>query len=205
LARQIVQRKPPTEISQEEAGQQLLAEHSKLFHQTLAVGRLSMPVIEREKMTAETLELQRLFRNRARVGPSGRYRIEASHGLERRTVHQASIKPKHFRFDSDEMEVNEIKLVGVRFMRAEEVPASQNNPPGRKAGQNSPKGLAREIVLSILNDKARRPPKHHGRKIELARMVGAALTNEDKPYAVNSIEKYIRGTVKEWEDDNPDE
>jgi hypothetical protein len=84
-----------------------------------------MPLIEREKMIAETLELQRLFRNRLVLAlQSERYRIEAIYGLEPRTVHKALIKPKHFRFDSDEMEVNEIKLVGVRFMRVEAVPAS---------------------------------------------------------------------------------
>ena len=61
-------------------------------------------------------------------------------------MHPALIKPRHFRFDSDEMEVNEIKLFGVRFVRAEAVTASQTDPPGRKPGQNSPKDLACGIV-----------------------------------------------------------
>jgi hypothetical protein len=35
-------------------------------------------------------------------------------------------------------------------------------------------------------------------------MVGAALSNESKPDAVNSIEKVIRDTVKNWQKKNPD-
>jgi len=103
------------------------------------------------------------------------------------------------------MELNEIKLAGVHFVRAQAIAASQNDPPGRKPGQNSSKDLACDIVLSILNDEARRPPKRHGRLVALARMVQKVLHKEGKTYVVDSIEKFIRGTVRVWEDANPDE
>jgi hypothetical protein len=35
-------------------------------------------------------------------------------------------------------------------------------------------------------------------------MVHAVLETEGKPYAVASIERYIRGTVKEWQAKNPE-
>jgi hypothetical protein len=205
LAVQLAQRKQPT-ISPEEAARQLLAAHSKLFDQKLAVGRLSMPPIELEKMLAETEELQGLFRDRLVLAHrKGRYSLNAFDHLKPVTVDAALIKPRHFRLDSDEMEVNDIKLVGVRFVRAEAVTASQADPTGRKPGQNSPKGLACDIVLSILNDEARRPPKRHGRKIALARMVHSVLEKDGKTHAVLTIEKYIRDTIKDWEKMNPDD
>jgi hypothetical protein len=103
------------------------------------------------------------------------------------------------------MEVNEIKLVGVRFVRAEAVTASQNDPPGRKPGQNSPKNLACDIALSILADEAQRPPIRRGLRAELARRVRAVLKKDGKTYEVNSIEKFISDTVKDWVKKNPDD
>jgi hypothetical protein len=59
-------------------------------------------------------DLQGLFRDRLVLAlQSDRYRIEAFHGHEPHTAHQALIKPKHFRFDSDEMEVNEMRFPGA--------------------------------------------------------------------------------------------
>jgi hypothetical protein len=78
LAVRLAQRKQPTEISPEEAARQLLAAHSKLFHQKLAFGRLSTPQIELEKMLAETEELQGLFRDRLVLAHrKGRYSLNA--------------------------------------------------------------------------------------------------------------------------------
>jgi hypothetical protein len=204
LAHRLQQPRPPTAISREEAGRQLLDAHSKFFHQKRAVGRLSMPLIELEKMTAETLELQRLFRNRL-VFQSGRYRIEAFRGHEPCTVNTALIKPEHFRFDSDEMEVNEIKLVGVRFVRAEAVPASQNDPPRPKPGQQSAKDRLCQAALSILNDPAKRPPRGHGRKAKIARLLYKLQPDDGRRYEEDSIVRMIRDTITEWETNNPDE
>jgi hypothetical protein len=217
LADQRVQRERPMEISQEEAARQLLLAAGELPAQRLAsldaqisgyrqlAGFERPPKTELEVAVAEAETIENLFRNRLLAAlQSGRYFLKAFDRLELHTVSPGLIKPEHFRFDSDTMEVNGIKLTGVHFVRAQAVPAAQNHAPGRRPGQNSPKDRACDIVLSILNDQARRPPKRRGRKTELARMVGAALSNEGKSYAVNSIEKFIRGTVQDWERLNPD-
>jgi hypothetical protein len=217
LAHQLVQTRQRTEISQEETGRQLLAADGEHTVQTLAsldaqiggytqlAGFVRPPKTELEITVGETQELEDLFRNQLVVAlRSGRFILNAFDRLEPHTVPPELIKPEHFRFGSDEMEVNGIKLTGVRFVRAQAITAAQNDPPGRRPGQNSPKDLACDIVLSILNNEAQRPPKRHGRKTELARMVSAALINGGKPYAVNSVEKFIRGTVNDWEKENPD-
>ena len=218
LAHQLVQTGEATEISREEAGRQLLAADGKHGAHTLAsltaqasgyrqlTGFGRPPKTELEIAVEETNELEDLFRNRLLEAlQSRRYLLKAFDRLEQRTLSPALIKPEHFRFGSDEMELNEIKLAGVHFVRAQAIAASQNDPPGRKPGQNSSKDLACDIVLSILNDEARRPPKRHGRLVALARMVQKVLHKEGKTYVVDSIEKFIRGTVRVWEDANPDE
>jgi hypothetical protein len=82
--------------------------------------------------------------------------------------------------------------------------AAQTDPPGRKPGQQSIKDRACEAVLSILNHDAKRPPRRHGRKAELARMVRADLQKDGQRYKDNSVEKMIRDTVAHWEAKNPD-
>jgi hypothetical protein len=203
LADRLPQPKSPTEISKEEAGRQLLVAHSKFFHQKRAIGRLSIQPVQLEKMISEALDLQRLFRNRFVAAlQSGRYSIEAFHGLEPHTLNPALIKPEHFRFDSDEMEVNGIKLHDVHFKRRDAIAACQNDPPGRKPGQKSVKDLACCFVLSNLNGEAR-PPNRRGRLTDLARKFQAVLEKDGKSYQVNTIEGYIRDTVREWEKKNP--
>ena len=133
----------------------------------------------------------------------GRYSLTAFDHFKQVTVPPASIKPQHFRFDSDEMEVNEIKLFGARFVRTQVVRASQNDPPGRKPGQQSAKDWMSKTALSILNDEVQRPTRGHGRKTALARMV-CALQPAGWNYQVATIERYIRKSVKEWEAANPE-
>ena len=153
----------------------------------------------------ETRKLELSFRERlASALKSGRYSLTGFDRLSLMNISPILIKPEHFRFDGDEMGLNGIKLTGVRVVRAQAVPASQNDPPGRKPGKKSAKDLACDIVLAILNDDAQRSLKRHGRLIELARMVQAVLDKDGKTYEVNSIEKFIRDTVKEWQKMNPD-
>jgi hypothetical protein len=82
--------------------------------------------------------------------------------------------------------------------------AAQTDPPGRKPGQQSVKDRACGAGLSILNDDAKRPPRRHGRKAELARMVRADLQKDGQRYEDNSVEKMIRDAVAHWEAKNPD-
>jgi hypothetical protein len=218
LATWLVQQERPAEISQEEAARQLLVAAGKHSAQLSAsldaqssgyrqlAGFERPPKTKLEVAVAEAQKLENLFRNQL-LGAlqSRRYSLNVFDGLEPHTVPPGLIKPEHFCFDSDTMEVNGIKLTGVHFVRTQAVPAAQNHAPGRRPAQNSAKDLACEIVLSILNDSARRPPKRHGRMTELARMVGAALRNQGPSYEVNSIGKFIRGSVKDWERRNPDQ
>jgi hypothetical protein len=207
LARQIVQRKPPTEISQEEACQQLLAEHSKLFHQKYGPVRwnnMTMALTELELMDTEARNLEGQFRDRLLLAlQGGRYSLYAfDDRREKVTVPLELIKPGNFRFESDEMEVEGAKHIHVRFVPRQAMPESENDPPERKPDQNSA-DLACYYALSILDDKAQRPPNRHGRLTKLARMVRAVLKKHGKPRQENTIEKYIRGTVREWEEKNP--
>jgi hypothetical protein len=216
LAHRLVQREQPTEISREVAGRQLLIADGKHTVQISAsldsmisgyqqlAGGGRRPKTQLEKTVAETQKLEDLFRNRLVLAlQSGRYFLNAFDRLEPHIVPPGLIKPEHFRFGSDEMELNGIKLTGLHFVRSQAVFAPQNDASGRKPGLSSPKDLACEIVLSILNDQAQRPPKSHGRVAALARMVWAVLKKDGKTYELNSIEKFIRGTVREWEKKNP--
>jgi hypothetical protein len=203
LAHQLVQPKQPTEISKEEAGRKLLAANSKLPQSHLiSWGNKPTPLTE---LAAEARNLEGQFRHRLLLAlQHGRYFLHAFRGLEPRTVSPELIKPRDFRFESKEMELNGTKLAAVRFVRAEAVPASQSDPPGRKPGQQSAKDRICRIALSILNNEAQRPPPGHGRKAALARMVGARLQESGKTYMENTIARFIRGTVKDWEKNNPD-
>ena len=201
LAHHLVQ---PREISQEDAARKLLAANSERLHQKFGPIR-TLPPTKLEIMEDEVRKLEGLFRDRLHLAlEKGRYLLKASqvHDLEPHTVPLALIKPKHFRFDSQEMELSGIKVIGVHFVRT--ISGPQTDPPGRKPGQMSVKDLACKTALSILNDEARRPLKRHGRLSALARMVHAVLEKDGKPYAVDSIVKYIRGTVKEWQARNPE-
>ena len=218
LAQQLAERDSRTEISPENAARELLAADGESVHQKeFEMGRMAsfsrqlaggsgLPLEPFEIVLKETQKLEELFRNQlASALRSGRYSLIAFEGLNPVTVPPILLRPELFRFGSGAMELNGIKLTGVHFVRPQAVPAAQNDAPGRRPGQNSPKDLACEIVLSILNDEAQRPPKRHGRLTALARMVQAVLGNEGKSYAVNSIEKFIRGTVQDWEKRNPDQ
>jgi hypothetical protein len=205
LAHQLVQRKQPTEISQEEAARQLLARNSKRLHRkdkSHLVRFGSMPLTEIEIMEAEAQTLEGHFRHRLHLSfEEGRYLLKAFDRLDPYTVPLRLIRPKHFRFESDEMELNEIKLLGVHFVRAQA--ASPSNRPGRKLGKKSAKDLACEIALSILNDEGQRPDKRHGRLIALARSIQVSLDKEGYTYVEDTIERFIRDTVKDWEQKNP--
>jgi len=175
LAHQLVQ---PREISQEDAARKLLAANSKRLYQKVGPIR-TLPPTKRDIIEDEVLKFEGLFRDRLHLAlEKGRYLLKAFQvqGLEPHTVPLALIKPKHFRFDSQEMELSGIKVIGVHFVR--KILGSRTDPPGRKPGQISVKDLACETALSILNDEARRPVKRHGRLSELARMVHAVLETE---------------------------
>jgi hypothetical protein len=165
-----------------------------------------MPLTEIEIMEADAQTLEGHFRDRLHLSlEEGRYLLKAFDRLEPYTVPLRLIRPKHFRFESEEMELSEIKIIGVHFVRAQAVPASQNDPPGRKPGQQPAKRLVCSIALSILNDEAQRPPPGHGRKAALARMVDTRLRENGKIYKENTIARLMRDSVKEWEAKNPDE
>lgn len=72
---------------------------------------------------------------------------------------------------------------------------------GRKPGQMSLKESVCRAALAILDNDANRPPRGHGRRAQLAKMVHGHFPL----YKLNSIEKMIRNTVAEWERQNPDE
>jgi hypothetical protein len=210
LAHQLVQPKQPTDLSQEEPGRQHLAENGESVQQKTAemsrmasfngqlAGWPAEPLAEYEIILDETRRLELLFRERlASALESGRYFLTGFDRLSPINVSPILIKPEHFRFDSDEMELEDsIKLSGVRIVPNQTVSA---DPPGPKPGQQSAKDLACRAVLSILNDEAHRPPRGHGRLTKLARMVRIDLEGN----TLNSIEKFIRGTVREWETKNP--
>jgi len=77
--------------------------------------------------------------------------------------------------------------------------------PGRKAGAQSPKEIAYEIALRILEDEARRPPRGHGRLTKLAGMVNDQLTGRGHQYKNDSVRKMIGPSVREWKKKHPDE
>jgi hypothetical protein len=214
LAHQLAQEDGPTEISQEDAGRRNLAANSKRLHQKdkshlvrlfnrgLAGGP-AMPLTKFEIMAAETQNFEGQFRDRLLLAlKTGRYSLIAFDRLKEVTVPPALIKPEHFRFESKEMELGDgIKLSGVRIVPRQTVSA---DPPGRKPGRMSAKALACRAALAILDDASRRPPPGHGRKAALARMVCNELRNYGPSYQEDTVQKMIRGTVKEWEAANPD-
>ena len=75
--------------------------------------------------------------------------------------------------------------------------------PGPKAGARSAKNLACQIVLSLLEDETKRPPRGRGRLATLAGMVNAELTGRGHQYKDDSVRKMITPTVREWEAKNP--
>lgn len=204
LAHRLVQRKQPTEISKEAAARRLLAANSKRLRQKygpIRMFNMAVPPTDFELMEDEARKFEGLFRGRLHLAIQHcRYFLHAFDGIKPATVSPELIKPRDFRFESEEMELNGTKLAVVR---AEAVPASQSNPPGRKPGQQSAKDLICRIALLILNDAAQRPPPGHGRKAVLARMVVERLKESGKTYMENTIARLIRGTVEDWEKNNP--
>jgi hypothetical protein len=217
LAQQFARLKGLTGISQEDAGREHLAANGKSVAQTLAWqdgmsrgyallagGGASSPC-QLETVVAEAKSLEDLFRNQLVLAlQTDRYSLAAYDRLSPVTVAPGLIKPEQFRFGGDEMLVGDgIKLTGVRFVPNRPASAAQSEPPGRKPGHQPIKDLACSAVLSILVDDAQRPPPGHGRKAALARMVHPLLPDGER-YKLNTIEKLIRGSIKEWEVDNPD-
>jgi hypothetical protein len=76
--------------------------------------------------------------------------------------------------------------------------------PGPKAGAWSAKNLACQIVLSLLEDETKRPPRGRGRLATLAGMVNAELTGRGHQYKDDSVRKMIGHSVREWEEKHPE-
>jgi hypothetical protein len=217
LAQQLAERDNRTEISSENAARELLAADGNSVHQrSFEMGRITsfysrlaggpeIPLESFEIVLKETRRLEELFRDRlASALRSRRYSLTAFAGLKPVTVSPILIQPDQFRFGSDEMQLDDgaIKLKGVRIVPGQ--PNPQIDPPGRKPGQPSAKDRACNAALSILSNDAKRPPRGHGRKAELARMVCADLENAGSRYQENTVQRMIRDTVKDWEAKNPD-
>jgi hypothetical protein len=83
------------------------------------------------------------------------------------------------------------------------VAPNELHAPGRRPGSLSPKDQFCREALAILDNDAERPRKGYGRLIAIARSVLERLGSKYK-YNLNSIEKNIRGTVREWEEKHPD-
>ena len=64
-------------------------------------------------------------------------------------------------------------------------------PPGRKPGRESVKALVGKIALEILKDEKRRPPRRHGWRISLARMVNTELRTRGHNYEDDSIYRML--------------
>jgi hypothetical protein len=113
------------------------------------------------------------------------------------------IGPKLLRFDRDEIKINGTKITGVRAVPTlPQIVIPQ--APGPKPGHETAKRLVDDAVRTILESDAERPPKGHGRIVSLARIIQERLASEGPRYKLNSIEKMIRPTVKQWEERNPD-
>ncbi len=215
LAERLMQLVNWPQKSQEEAARELLggdgkhrvrvrAKHDASQSMLRTLAKLGgPPKSDVEIAVAETKELEALFRNRLVAAvQKDRYVLVAFDRFDPITVPPRLVKPESLNFAGDILELNGIKLTGVRFVQAR--PRSQSSPPGRKPGQDSSKAEACRIALSILDDDARRPPRRRGRLAQLTRMVCGALNNDGKPYQANTIEKLIRNSVKEWEEKNSD-
>jgi hypothetical protein len=75
--------------------------------------------------------------------------------------------------------------------------------PGPKAGETTPKDLACETAVQILDDDDRRPPRGYGRLIKLARLVNTELRTRGHQYQDDSIRRMIGPTLREWEAAHP--
>jgi hypothetical protein len=75
---------------------------------------------------------------------------------------------------------------------------------GPKGGETKAAPIAWEIVKPILADEAKRPPRGRGRLTALARAVQAALEARGHNRELNTVTKYIRPSLRDWEAKNPD-
>ena len=75
--------------------------------------------------------------------------------------------------------------------------------PGPKGGETKAAGIAWQIAAQILADEDRRPPRGHGRLTAVARAVQAPLQARGHNRELDTITKYIRSGLREWEARNP--
>lgn len=76
--------------------------------------------------------------------------------------------------------------------------------PGPKGGETKAAGIAWQIAAAqILADEGRRPPRGHGRLTAVARAVQAPLQARGHNRELDTITKYIRSGLREWEARNP--
>jgi len=81
---------------------------------------------------------------------------------------------------------------------------TENPHPGPKPGEKSPKELACQIALEVLDDKEKRPKRGYGWRTKIARLVNAELASRGSKYRDDSVRRIIYPTIKEWEIENPD-
>ena len=74
---------------------------------------------------------------------------------------------------------------------------------GPKGGETKAALIAWEIVKPILADEAKRPPRGRGRLTALARAVQSALKARGHNRELDTITKYIRPSLRDWEAKNP--
>ncbi len=81
-------------------------------------------------------------------------------------------------------------------------PVSYSYAPGPRGGEKAVKRRAWEIAEEILRGDTR-PARGHGRRSALARLVTDVLEQEGLHREMESVRKYIRDDVRDWELKNP--
>jgi hypothetical protein len=99
-------------------------------------------------------------------------------------------------------QVREGLTVKFRNLAIVAMPPPLGVRPGPKGGEGPATRIAWEIAEQILQS-AEGPPRGHGRLMALARMVKHEMDKKGKFRTVSSIVKYLRLSVREWEDHNP--
>jgi hypothetical protein len=77
-------------------------------------------------------------------------------------------------------------------------------PPGPKPGQKTAKRIMHDITREVLADAARLPEYRHGWKRDVAKIVFKEITRRGYTYNVESVGRYIRPILQEWENKRPD-
>jgi hypothetical protein len=75
--------------------------------------------------------------------------------------------------------------------------------PGPKGGETKAAAIAWQIAAQILADEGRRPPRAHGRLTAVARAVQGPLKARGHNRELDTIAKYIRLGLRDWEARNP--